>query len=195
MMDASRRKELRRILKHRRDNIPAAKRSQASLLVCEGLTGLPCYAGAARIGAYLAHRSELDPTPILNQAFALGKKLYIPRIVDDKKMIFVSWGPSMEMRRNRFGILEPKICRSVDIRLLDLVLVPLLGFDSKGNRLGSGAGYYDRSFYFKKDYPESLPLLIGLAYEEQAQICLPNEPWDIPLDYVITDARQIKIRR
>lgn len=194
-MELSSRAELRRILRRRRDAIPAMRRSRGSLTACRAITLLDCYASASRIGAYLAHQSELDPAPFLNQASASGKELYVPRVLDGKRMTYVHWTPSTKLDRNRYGICEPQNSAPVEIELLDLVLVPLLGFDAKGNRLGSGAGYYDRSFHFKRESPECRPILIGLAYDEQMQDGLTRQPWDVPLDYVITETQQIQTRR
>jgi len=66
------------------------------------------------------------------------------------------------------------------------VLVPLVAFDDAGNRLGMGAGYYDRSFAFRRAAP-SPPLLVGVGYEFQRVPALAAQPWDVPLDAVLTE--------
>ena len=73
--------------------------------------------------------------------------------------------------------------------LLSLVLLPLVAFDAKGNRMGMGGGYYDRAFEFKQKTLSYLPRLIGLAHELQKKEQLPTESWDIPLFAIFTDKK------
>ena len=101
------------------------------------------------------------------------------------------------MRPNRFGIPEPSR-RNRRLRLawtLDLLLVPLVGFDTECHRLGMGGGYYDRtlSYLSHRDHWRR-PRLIGLAHECQRVAALPVRPWDIPLDFVVTE-RQVYRRQ
>jgi 5-formyltetrahydrofolate cyclo-ligase len=79
----------------------------------------------------------------------------------------------------------------VTARNLDLVLVPLVGFDTQGNRLGSGAGYYDRSFDFRLRLHDARPRLVGLAFDCQETAGLQRAGWDVPLDAIVTESRLI----
>lgn len=92
---------------------------------------------------------------------------------------------NVEMELNRWGIPEPKCpVDFVPPMMLDMVLVPLLAFDSTGNRLGYGKGYYDQ---FLSMVRPNCPK-IGLAFEfQKVDSALPAEPHDIPLDYIITE--------
>lgn len=95
------------------------------------------------------------------------------------------------LRDNRFGTPEPASGRGLRIspRFLDLVLVPIVAFGASGERLGSGAGYYDRAFaYLRTRRTWRKPLLVGVAYEWQHVPDLATEPWDVPLAAVITDS-------
>ncbi len=99
---------------------------------------------------------------------------------------------SESLRDGRFGIPEPRMGRHarVSARWLDLVLVPVVAFGSSGERLGSGAGFFDRAFaYLHTRRTWRKPLLLGLAYDWQRVARLPREPWDVPLAAVITDRR------
>jgi 5-formyltetrahydrofolate cyclo-ligase len=72
------------------------------------------------------------------------------------------------------------------------VLVPLVGFDRRGNRLGSGGGWYDRSFAFLRDVPRpARPILVGIGYHFQEVEKLDAQPWDIPMDFIATDRELI----
>jgi 5-formyltetrahydrofolate cyclo-ligase len=84
----------------------------------------------------------------------------------------------------------------VHSRVLDVILMPLVAFDGQGNRLGMGAGYYDRTLAFLRHRRHwRKPRIIGLAYEFQRMPALPAEPWDVPLDGIITEAGFYKISR
>jgi len=96
-----------------------------------------------------------------------------------------AWSPDMKLVANRYGIAEP--CGTEDVRTgdIDLVLVPLVGWDRAGGRLGMGAGFYDRLFrpYAKLEKP----LRIGVAYDLQGLPGVPRDPWDIPLHGLLTE--------
>ena len=109
----------------------------------------------------------------------------------DLHMAFVEFQETTLMINNQFGIPEPQapLDKHLTGQQMDIVLMPLVGFDLQGNRMGMGGGYYDRSFAFKllSQYSENSPLLIGWAHSCQQVSQLPNEPWDVPLDGIITE--------
>lgn len=94
---------------------------------------------------------------------------------------------------NRYGILEPSTKYIKPTAQLDIILMPLVGFDRLGNRLGMGGGYYDRALAFKRRQAwRKKPLLIGLAFDGQEIQQLAAQPWDIPMDAVATPTRFIR---
>ena len=104
------------------------------------------------------------------------------------------WLPGQELVANRFGIPEPEHnpANEVDPRALDLVLVPLLAFDRRGHRLGSGGGWYYRSFAFLKTQTRpASTLLVGVGYADQEVPALTAEAHDVALDYVVTERELI----
>ncbi len=105
-------------------------------------------------------------------------------------MAFAEYTPNTPMKKNNFAILEPDLPQNrwISGDALDLVLMPLVGFDTFGNRMGMGGGYYDRTFQFKQQSTKITPLLIGWAHSCQQVKQLPVNSWDIPLDGVITEA-------
>lgn len=109
----------------------------------------------------------------------------------DLHMAFVEYQETTLMINNQFGIPEPQapLDKHLTGQQMDIVLMPLVGFDLQGNRMGMGGGYYDRSFAFKRlpQYSANPPLLIGWAHSCQQASQLPNEPWDVPLDGIITE--------
>jgi 5-formyltetrahydrofolate cyclo-ligase len=156
------------------------------------------YMHARRIAAYWPTDGELDPRPLLNDALARGKAAYLPvlgRRIGARpavKLRFVRWTTGETLRPNRFGIPEPtRRGRHIrPARQLDLILLPLVGFDSACNRIGMGGGYYDRTLaYLRLRRYWRRPRLIGVAHECQRVEKIEPRPWDIPLDAVVTERR------
>jgi 5-formyltetrahydrofolate cyclo-ligase len=154
---------------------------------------------ARRIGAYWADDGEMDPSPLLRLAHARNKSCFLPvlRPHPQRKLWFLSYSPGDPMRKNRFGIPEPAL-RNRRIRLpwaIDLLLLPLVGFDADCNRLGMGGGYYDRTLsYLRQRRRWRRPLLLGVAHECQRVESLQTNPWDVPLDMVVTE-KSIFVRK
>ena len=189
---AANRNELRRELRARRRALDAAARHTAAGKLAGLLAELAGYHSARHIAAYASVEGEMDPEPLMQQAYGSGKQLYVPRLPAKHAKIlqFVGWKPGTPMQPNRIGIPEPADDKNTVIapEKLDLVLVPLVAFDCRGQRLGTGGGYYDRTFAFLKS-GATRPLLLGLAYEFQRLDHIEAEPWDVPLNGVVTDQR------
>lgn len=154
------------------------------------------FINSQRIAFYWPHQGEIDPRAAIDLAWQLGKKCYLPVLhpLGYKKLLFVEYCPKDKLHKNRFSIPEPSLLHRVCIPswTLNLVLMPVLGFDQWGHRLGRGGGYYDRTFaYVENTYKPRNPLLIGLAYEFQALDRLPKEDWDIPMLGIATEKRFI----
>ncbi|HVC30314.1 MAG TPA: 5-formyltetrahydrofolate cyclo-ligase, partial [Steroidobacteraceae bacterium] len=97
------------------------------------------------------------------------------------------------LRTNRFGILEPEGAQLASARLLDVVFLPLVGFDRLGVRLGMGGGYYDRAFGFMRLRSVwRAPLLVGIGYASQEVERIASAAHDVPLDRVITERGMIR---
>lgn len=145
---------------------------------------------AKHIAAYLAYHNEIDPLPWLQEIYH-KINCYLPVINPSlKTMLFARFKSDTLLKNNQYGILEPAADDQILLtpHELDIVLLPLIAFDLHGNRLGSGAGYYDKTFAFlnEKNIIKK-PKLIGLAYEFQKIDEIPSESWDVPLDVVITE--------
>jgi 5-formyltetrahydrofolate cyclo-ligase len=184
--------ELRHELRARRRALDPTQRAQAAERVCRNLVEARLFRVSRRIACYWANDGEIDPRAIVAHAQRLGKRVYLPvlsRVWHDR-LWFAQVTADMKLRYNRFGILEPHVpARAlVRARALDLILVPLVGFDGAGNRLGMGGGFYDRSLAFlawRRHWRK--PHLVGLAYEFQRLARLPANAWDVPLAAVVTD--------
>jgi 5-formyltetrahydrofolate cyclo-ligase len=146
---------------------------------------------ARRIGFYLPQGAEFDVHPLLNQALWMRRACYLPVLPRrGRVMRFGALGSDTRMKPNRYGIPEPIGGRPLRARQLDLLLMPLVGFDAEGFRLGMGGGYYDATLAFMKHRRHwRKPRLVGVAYECQRVDKVPREPWDMPLDAVLTERR------
>lgn len=181
---------LRGALRRTRRDLPAATRSAASDAICATLLAAPEVRRTRRIGAYIAQGGELDLDPVLQTCMARGCEVYLPRLMGTGgRMRFARYDPQLSLARNRFGIPEPaRDAPSVSARFLEVVLLPVVGFDAEGTRLGSGAGYYDRCFAFRTSQRAwHAPLLIGVAFACQEAPKLLRQPWDVPLDAIVTE--------
>jgi 5-formyltetrahydrofolate cyclo-ligase len=185
--------ELRRALRARRNALDASDRRLAARRLAAQVLATRAFRAARRIAVYVASDGEIDPSTILERALGMGKHGFLPVLsrLHRDSLWFAPIAPDTRFRRNRYGIPEPLCRRAMQRRAaqLDLILLPLVGFDARGNRLGMGGGFYDRSLAFL-DRRARLrrPRLIGLAYEFQRVERLPAQAWDVPLDAVITDA-------
>jgi 5-formyltetrahydrofolate cyclo-ligase len=110
-----------------------------------------------------------------------------------QRLHFAPWQSGDDVQPNRYGIPEPvEPAELFEPFQLDLVLVPLLGFDRRGHRLGHGGGYYDRSFAFLKEQVRPTePLLVGIAYAFQELPRIEAAKWDVALDFIATDRELI----
>ena len=184
---------LRKRLRRRRNALGRVDQARAAANLAERLKALPAFRRSARIALYLANDGEIDPAGILRWSLGHGKRCYAPIIPGDRQhpLRFAEITAHTRFANNRFGIAEPAVSggRLIGVRELDLVLVPLVGFDRHGNRIGMGGGFYDRTFAFKRASPRSLPQLVGLAHDIQRVDGIDADNWDIPLSAVVTDRR------
>lgn len=182
---------LRRAGQAARAALSPDRRQAAARAIRDRLVVLPAVRQARSVAAYAARGDELDLTPTIEALQRAGKLVLLPRIAPKgRRMEFAHLEPDGALAPNRFGIFEPLPgAPTVPPRFLQAVLVPLIAFDDRGGRLGSGGGYYDRCFAFRKDrLAWRMPRLIGVGFECQASSELPMAAWDVPLDAVVTEA-------
>lgn len=186
--------DLRRDLRNRRRRLPRRLHRLWDRRILQRLQRLPAWRAARCVAFYHAADGEVDSRPLMANAWQSGKTVVLPRLHRHTPfwMDFVPCGAGTVLKRNRFGIAEPVGRVLQPIRRIDLVLMPLVGFDRQGGRLGMGSGYYDRRFAFKRRRPALPPRLLGLAYGFQEIAQLPARPWDIPLSGVVTEQGWIR---
>jgi 5-formyltetrahydrofolate cyclo-ligase len=185
---------LRKALKQERLSLSHAERLAAAAAAIQRIRRLPMYQRSRRLATFIGSNGELDPMPLAYRAIEDGKRVYLPVLHPflAGRLLFCRWQPGRPLHMNRFGIPEPTPANSTVIpaRHLDLVIMPLLGFDAHCHRLGMGGGYYDRTFAFRnRSRAISRPRLLGLAHEVQRVAAIDAMPWDIQPDLIVSNAR------
>lgn len=194
-LNASTRAQLRAALRQRRRALSPSEQRQAGIALVRQLLNMPQLLRAQYVALYLACDGEIDARATAQQLWKMGKQVYLPVLRPDKhgELWFVAYTPDMPLRANRFGIPEPDFRRSPRLppTRFDVVLMPLVGFDRSGARLGMGGGFYDRTFAFKAEKSEGKPYLVGLAHSCQEVASLASAAWDIPLFAIATERELI----
>ncbi|HJU08306.1 MAG TPA: 5-formyltetrahydrofolate cyclo-ligase [Rhodanobacteraceae bacterium] len=178
----------------RRAALSAAERIAAAEGVARSLERLPEFMVDANIAGYWAVRGEVPLNLAVAGLHSRGQHYFLPVLDDGAQRLlrFAEYKTGAALKPNRFGIPEPQDVTLIDARQLDVVLLPLLAFDSRGNRLGTGGGFYDTTFSFLRDRKEvAKPLLVGIGYAFQQAESLQAENWDVALDYVATERELI----
>lgn len=193
-------KLMRATIRQRRREVPPHVRETATQRICHSMSRLNSFRKANRIGGFLAFDGEADPGSLMQLAHQMQKKVYVPIIVAKREPLkFCPWQPGVPMKINHFGIEEPDVdlAQWISADQLDFVICPLVAFDQRCRRVGVGAGYYDLSFAFLNDYDQANPrhierptVLAGFAFEVQKVMEINSQPWDVALDWVVTE-RQI----
>jgi 5-formyltetrahydrofolate cyclo-ligase len=190
------------VLKKRRA-LSLIERQFASECIIQSIIQWNIFQLATYVALYHAFDGEVDLEELWKIACQLGKKTAFPVISKDKEsnvMDFFEALPNDTEKINHFNIREPKSnLLSIPIATFDCLFIPLVAFDQQGYRLGMGKGYYDHalskisrsSLSFSKrdsgDLPTHKPLCVGVAYDFQRVDVLPHEPWDIPMDLIVTE--------
>ena len=186
------RPQLRRMLRKSRRALTPSEQRQAAQGLYRQLAQHPLFRRAKHISLYLPTDGEIEPRLLLRAAQRRGKATYLPVLSawPRTKMVFQRVRPGDKLLPNRFRILEPRVNARRQRKgwALDLVLLPLVGFDDVGGRLGMGGGFYDRSLaYLARRQSWRKPTLLGLAHECQKVERLAQASWDVPLAGTVTD--------
>lgn len=188
------RQTLRRQLRQTRRSLSSSEQQLAAenlLSSFQGyLSSTPANQTIKNVALYLANDGEISPHVLCQYFWQQGINTYLP-VIDHKHLKFAQYSEQSIWQENIYGIKEPKTEQYLAQEDLDLVLLPLVGFDTDGGRLGMGGGFYDRSFENK--HSTEKPILIGLAHDCQQVKSLPVEGWDVPLQAFITPTRVIKV--
>lgn len=175
------RRQLRAIL----NAMSEAEQRSASLSACSRVAQTPEFIRARVVMLYLSTPTELDTAPLALRAWQAGKTVAVPRVSwDQRRMLpieITSLHTNIELTGP--GVREPTSGAPIPIDLIDLVIVPALGFSEDGHRIGRGMGFYDR-FLAQEEF---MGVSCGLGFEQQVLPPLPVQPHDMPLAMIVTD--------
>ncbi len=182
---AQRRKELRAT----RQALTSTEQQEAAINLSQTINHLPNWLPAQVIALYAPADGEIGTTPLEQLARSADKQIVLPVISLGNTLEFALWETNAPLRRNRYHIPEPDAAaRRYAIDDIDIIFLPMVGWDRRGVRLGMGGGFYDRALQEVRAMQENGPLLVGLAHACQELNEIPEEPFDVVLDYIATDA-------
>lgn len=153
--------------------------------MCYSLKQQPSFIKSQHIAYYWPINNEIDLRSLITYSQHHNKKCYLPKMGFNRRLVFIRYRRHTRMTVNRWNIREPATGRCISARKLDIAFVPLIAFAIDGNRLGYGAGYYDKNFAFKARKVFKKPSLIGVAYPfQQATIPIAHKR-DIRMDAIV----------
>jgi 5-formyltetrahydrofolate cyclo-ligase len=209
--DAFDKPALRKQLRARRAAVTAAERQAAGRQLVRLALRHRLLTRQRRIGFYMPSKNEIDVLPLLRAALRMGVRCYLPVVprralasTGRRKLWFTRLvGKEKSLDRqpnawinNRYGIPEflPRAARRVRSWQLDLLFIPLLGFDRQGWRIGMGGGYYDASLaHLRPRQHWRRPRLIGIAFATQQVEQVPNDPWDVRLNGILSERAYLAV--
>jgi len=195
------RQQLRKRLREQRRSLSAHERKRFSEQLANSLAKTNLFRNSNHIAFYIANDGELDLLPLMQIAWRMKKRCYLPILSPPFRrhlLYFARYDDGDDLIPNQYGIPEPKVSPRQWLagRRLNLVLTPLVAFDVNGNRLGMGGGYYDRTFaYLRNHHRWCRPRLVGVAYDFQQVDQLGNASWDVPLSAIATPSRFLSVRK
>ncbi len=174
-------RNLRKTLRAQRKAIPLSAQCKAARAIAQRIFRCTVIRRARRIGVYLSMGSELPTGPLIAALKARKIAVFAPVILRGALRFRLLVGTRLQT--HELGMPQPRNGVALPASAMDVVVLPLLGFDARGARLGQGGGYYDRALSPCRFRPYRL----GLAYAAQQVDRLPAEPFDQPIDAVLTE--------
>ena len=194
-LSAEAKRTLRASLRVRRENLSPSERTALSHRITSTLIALPDFRRASTVLAYMSLGAEFETAAFVQRVLADGKILVLPRVNRELRRLdlFAVRDLEAELAPGVWGIREPvpESCQTVVAEDIDFALVPGLGFDARGGRLGYGGGYYDRLL---AGLPASAPR-VAAAFSAQMLEAVPMESHDQYVDVVVTEDGPVRPRR
>lgn len=174
---------LRAQLRKNRQALDANTHQTLSATICKKCISHTAFQKSQRIACYLANDGEVSTDPLIEAIWQSGKTGYLP-VIDSKTrtLSFAPYTKKCAMQKNKYGILEP-VDTAIHAEEIDLIIAPLVGFDTENYRLGMGGGFYDTTL---ASCQHKKPYFAGLAFQCQAVDTLPTEPHDQKLNAIFS---------
>lgn len=185
---------IRKNIRELRAAVSPGNRMIASQSAAKILDKHPLFKKSRHIACYHAYGDEFETAALIEVIWAGDKICYLPVLNDSKSLQFVRYRRHDELQPNKYSIPEPVNTQyMIHAEKLDLVITPLVAFDRQGNRIGTGGGFYDRTFAFLFNKPVWAPFMLGVGYAFQEVQDIIADPWDISLNGVLTEKELITL--
>ncbi|RDI46525.1 5-formyltetrahydrofolate cyclo-ligase [Aquicella lusitana] len=187
---------LRKHFREVRKAISPAYRDKAALAAANIFVSQAVFKQSQHIACYLAFHHEFETMPLIESIWQAQKYCYLPVLAEEKEtpLRFALYQPGDTLRPNRYGIPEPdNLSGIITPERLEIVITPLIAFDVHGHRLGTGGGYYDRTFAFIHTQLTDKPFIVGVGYAVQQAERLPSDPWDVTVDAIMTEEKWLRV--
>ena len=181
-------KILRKQVLAARDSMSAGERSEKSRAIEGRLYSLPEFSSARVVMFFASFRSEVETGPMIRRALASGKRVVLPRVKGGDLALFEIRDLEKDVSPGAWGIPEPVESCPVSLNDIEVVITPGAAFDERGNRIGYGAGFYDRIL------ASFTGATVALAFEAQMVGDIPADPHDVPVRKIVTEKRVIETR-
>lgn len=183
--------QIRDSVRRLRRQLNIEEQEQASLSVCRRLEKIERVQSAQHIALFISFDGELNTQPIIEHFWRQNKSVYLPVLhpFSAGNLLFLRYASDTQLISHRFGLKQPvlDVRNVIPVAQLDIIFTPLVAFDQRGNRLGMGKGYYDRTL---ANWREKSVYPIGLAHDCQRVEHIESEAWDVPLPEIITPSKR-----
>ena len=189
--------ELRRELRRKRRALGPDERARRSKLAAAAIVRLPQFKAGARVAVYLPFDGETDTAAIVAAARRRRVRIFVPVVTDRRHGRIRFYPLAGATRRGTFGICVPRHTgHPAAARWFELIVVPLVGIDGMGRRLGFGGGFYDRALGFRRTRRWwQGPRLVGFAFDCQRVDTVSAQAWDVRLDALATESGLTRFAR
>jgi 5-formyltetrahydrofolate cyclo-ligase len=182
-------KEARAEIKRRLRKLSAEEKARKSAVICDRVMRLPEWRGAKVVMLFATMPEEVDTGALFTTAFAEGKRVVAPRCVTaERRILPVLMRGMSDLAPGAYEIMEPVGAETAAVEEIDFVLVPGYGFDREGNRLGKGAGYYDKFM----SQPGFRAARCAVAFWTQILDEVPHDPYDLPVQILVTETEILR---
>ena len=181
-------KEIRKKVLAARDGLLPGQRTVKSREIEERLFLLPEFKSARTVLFFASIRSEVETGPMIRRALSTGKRVILPKVKSKELALFEIKDFDGDVSPGAWGIPEPRESSPFDLEDIGLIVVPGAAFDERGNRVGYGAGYYDKILAGYHG------LTVALAFEEQIVPDVPAASHDVPVGKIVTEKRIIEAK-
>ncbi len=176
-------KELRNAIRLKKKSFTEEELRVMSCPIAEKVLNLPQVASAETVMLYCSLPDEVDTSHIIRRLKAEGKRILLPAVVSDTEMELRHYETESDLQKGKYDIMEPVGKPFCNVEEIDVMIIPGMGFDRQGNRLGRGKGYYDRFLLSNC----SSAFKVGVCFPFQLIDEIPTDKYDVRMDTIVSE--------